>query len=485
MAHLRGVVTRERRRQLDLGEVPTPSTPRPDAGLRSGDEQELVEALNKMPIGAEVGTKMLKAMGNSAKFSGREKSPNIAWKKLLLNIQRILPQYHPCFRPLCSVDHASEDAVEVQHDAIANSKLYDVIWSLLDEPAQLVLDGPELEEGRDGHRALIVLNMRYTQQGCQEIAQLEYGMSELYRTINRTCDPQDNLREMGRLFRALCSANGVAWTEKGSLQKATMLLGAQYDWLKREFDRGLHQSTAAFERVLMNDWLEFGNSLARDKSNAVMALASMTLERDKLAEVAASSKIRPPDPASPAPRRQKEDARRAEQDGGGRGRDAGSRDKAPPRAEKKDRPRGEEGKRKVTCFICKKEHRAEVCPYSDDVAKMVANMPQKEVKAAEVAAAARENYPVEDDYGHDCSDNEYGHIATAVYLRDLPEKLLEASVQLPLTDIPKSFDAAMVDEHDRQMRAEQEAWAESVVDDGSLDNEPSSALTDRLGGACF
>ena len=203
MAHLHGVVTRERRRQLDLGEVPTPSTPRPDAGLRSAEEQELVDALFKMPIGAEVGTKMLKAMGNTAKCSGRETNPNITWKKLLINIQRILPQYHHCFKSLCSVDHADENSEEVQHDTDANSKLFDVLWALMDEPAQLVLDGPELEEGRDGHRALVVSDMRYTQQGCQEIAQLEYGISELYRTVNRTCDPQDNLREMGRLFRAL------------------------------------------------------------------------------------------------------------------------------------------------------------------------------------------------------------------------------------------------------------------------------------------
>ena len=113
--------------------------------------------------------------------------------------------------------------------------------------------------------------------------------------------------------------------------------------------------------------------------------------------------------------------------------------------------------RKVTCFICKKEHRAAVCPYSEDVAKMLANMPKKEVKAVEVAAAAREDYHMEDDYGHDGSDNEYGHIATAVCLRELPEKSHEAPAQPPRAEIPKSFDAAMVDEHDRQMRAEQEA----------------------------
>ena len=479
------MVTRERRRQLDLGEVPTPSTPRPDAGVRSVDEQELVDALLKMPIGADVGTKMLKKMGHQAKFSGREANPSIAWKKLLTNVQRILPQYHPCFKLLCSVNHTAVDTAEVQHDADANSRLFDVLWSLMDEPAQLVLDSPELQEGRDGHRALVVLNMRYTQQGCQEIAQLEHGISELYRTINRTSDPQESLREMSRLYRALCSANGSVWTEKGSLQKATMLLGAQYDWLKREFDRGLHQSTASFERVLMNDWLEFGNTLARDKSNTAIALASMTLERDTLMLAstvkAAAAKIRPPENAAPAPRRQKEDARRAEQDPGGRGRD-------PPRArpEKKERPRGEE-KRKLTCFICKQEHRAEVCPYSDDVAKMVAKLPAKDAKPTDVAAAARHGHYVGDDYGYDGSDDEYGHISTAVRLLESPGPLWP---QGTLADafqakIPKSYDAAMVDEHELQMRAEMEAQAESVVEKGSLHSEPDSALTARTGCVIF
>ena len=109
MAHLASMVTRERRRQLDLGEGPTPSTPMPDMEVSTTEENELVDALKKMPIGAVVGTYVVQTMGNTAKFSGREANPSIAWKKLPPNTQRILPQYHSCVRSLFSVDHAEEE----------------------------------------------------------------------------------------------------------------------------------------------------------------------------------------------------------------------------------------------------------------------------------------------------------------------------------------------------------------------------------------
>ena len=105
-----------------------------------------------------------------------------------------------------------------------------------------------------------------------------------------------------------------------------------------------------------------------------------------------------------------------------------------------------------------------------------------------VAAAAREYHhnddPIDDYHFHDHSDNEFSTACVDLY--EPPGKLNGTRAPTFRCEAPKSYNAGMLAEHDFQMRAEQEAQAESVVEGietvyGDLCGPISSALPTSSG----